>query len=322
MYDLLGYPALFDQLTAAGLDRFVERVQPACRCALTAEANADFTRWSQAIAALDVQPGLTTHFDQAAVAASSPHPMEVAANERLLRELMPWRKGPFELDGIVLDTEWRSDWKWDRIERAVDWPGATVLDVGSGNGYFGWRMLAAGAASVLGLDPFLLYIMQHAAVRRFVGAAPNHVLPLSDAVLTEPLRYFDVVLSMGVLYHRTSPIDHLTALGRAIRPGGKLILETLILDDSTETVLVPADRYAKMRNVWFLPSLPMLVRWLQRCGYKEIEHVDTTPTTTAEQRKTAWMDYESLSDFLSTDQRQTIEGYPPPLRAILTATKG
>jgi len=125
-----------------------------------------------------------------------------------------------------------------------------------------------------------------------------------------------------VLYHRTSPIDHLLALSRAMKPGGQLILETLIIDDPQETTLVPIDRYAKMRNVWFIPSLLMLRRWMDRCGYKHIQHIDTTATTSTEQRRTDWMNYESLVDYLDpSDSRKTIEGHPAPLRAIITARR-
>ncbi len=80
-----------------------------------------------------------------------------------------------------------------------------VLDVGCGNGYYGWRMLHIGARLVLGLDPFLLFLMQFEAVRKYAGAnCPHYVLPLTDADLPERLNLFDVTLSMGVLYHRTS----------------------------------------------------------------------------------------------------------------------
>ncbi len=32
-----------------------------------------------------------------------------------LQTFIPWRKGPFELFGIYIDSEWRSDWKWQRV---------------------------------------------------------------------------------------------------------------------------------------------------------------------------------------------------------------
>ena len=66
---------------------------------------------------------------------------------RHLHALQPWRKGPFSLFGVQIDTEWRSDWKWNRVAPHLSpLAGRRVLDVGCGNGYYGWRMCAAGAA--------------------------------------------------------------------------------------------------------------------------------------------------------------------------------
>lgn len=238
-----------------------------------------------------------------------------------LMKFHPWRKGPFRLFDIFIDCEWRSDWKWDRVRDAVELRNRSVLDVGSGNGYFGWRMLEAEASIVAGLDPFLLYVMQHEAIKRYAGPdLPNFVLPLGDNCITPRLRAFDVVFSMGVLYHRTSPIDHLQALHNALQPGGQLVLETLIIDHDREGVLMPQGRYAKMRNVWFLPGLSMLQLWLRRIGFRDIKIVDVTATTTDEQRSTEWMTFESLADFLDPhDHSKTVEGYPAPTRAIVTA---
>ena len=56
---------------------------------------------------------------------------------------------------------------------------------------------------------------------------------------------------MGVLYHRRSPIDHLLELKGCLQTGGELVLETLVIDGGLGEVLVPENRYAKMRNVWF-----------------------------------------------------------------------
>ena len=240
-----------------------------------------------------------------------------------LMRLRPWRKGPFQIAGTFIDSEWRSDWKWDRIAGCTDWRHRRVLDVGCGNGYFGWRMLAAGAESVLGLEPFLLYVVQHAAVRRLADpASPHAVVPLTDGCLQTCPGIFDPVVSMGVLYHRTGPVDHLLLLRNALKPGGVLILETLIIDDPEPRVLVPQDRYARMRNVWFIPSVPLLTRWLQRTGFRDVEVVDITPTTVQEQRSTDWMTFESLADCLSPhDPSRTVEGWPAPLRAVVRAVR-
>ena len=87
-------------------------------------------------------------------------------------------------------------------------------------------------------------------------------------------------------------------------------------------VLVPEDRYAQMRNVWFLPSVPALELWLRRAGFSDVKCVDVSITTVAEQRGTEWMKFQSLSDFLDPDDHsKTIEGLPAPMRAVITARK-
>lgn len=289
---------------------------------LTTDRHGLLPQWMQAWRDLPEIPVTSASFDRGAVAAHG----DLTDDERtaLREQLMvfhPWRKGPFELFGIKIDTEWRSDWKWDRVRQAVDLRDRMVLDVGCGNGYFGWRMLAAGAKLVAGLDPFLLYVMQHELLKKYFGADhPNFVLPVGDDCLPSRLHAFDVTFSMGVMYHRPGPIEHLQALHRSLKPGGRLILETLVVDSGELSVLVPDGRYAKMRNVWFLPSLSMLKLWLKRTGFRDAETVDVTRTTTQEQRRTEWMTFESLADFLDpADPSLTIEGYPAPLRAIVTA---
>ncbi|WP_100657378.1 tRNA 5-methoxyuridine(34)/uridine 5-oxyacetic acid(34) synthase CmoB [Alteromonas flava] len=240
----------------------------------------------------------------------------------LLKKFMPWRKGPFNVCDIHIDTEWRSDWKWDRvIPHIADLNNKTVLDVGCGSGYHLWRMLGANAKLVIGIDPTPLFLAQFYAIKHFYGDAPIHMLPLGIEEMPV-LNGFDSVFSMGVLYHRRDPIAFLTELKNQLKSGGQLILETLIVEGNADTVLMPTDRYAQMRNVWFLPSNEALKRWLSRLGFIDIHVVDTNLTSLDEQRKTEWMQNQSLSDFLDpTDSTKTIEGYPAPLRSVIVATK-
>ncbi len=243
--------------------------------------------------------------------------------ESCLRNLMPWRKGPYDLFGIHIDTEWRSDFKWDRLKSHIaPLQGRTVLDVGCGNGYHCWRMHAAGAKRVIGIDPSWKFLVQFRAIKHYIGPKPVELLPLGIEDLPRPMRIFDSVFSMGVFYHRRSPFDHLQELWDLLRPGGELILETLVIDGDTHQTLVPGERYAQMRNVWFLPSADALCSWLERIGFRSARCVDINQTSTLEQRATDWMRYHSLADFLDPiDQNLTIEGYPAPTRAIFIAQK-
>jgi tRNA (mo5U34)-methyltransferase len=320
--EFLSLARLAAQLHAWQLPEWQHQLVESSRNRLLPSSHGDYCRWQRAWQALPSAE--RTHFDArgntVAVRGICADTNEL---KRQLLQFHPWRKGPFELFEVPIDTEWRSDLKWNRLRGHVDFQDKKILDIGCGNGYYGWRMLAAGANLVLGCDPFLLYLAQHEVIRRYAGetGSMHCIMPLTDQELPDGMHFFDITLSMGVLYHRSSPIDHLQKLKSTLRPGGQLVLETLILAPADGQVLVPQDRYAKMRNVWFIPSLPMLERWLERTGYSEIRVVDQTATTTAEQRSTEWMTFESLENFLDPiDSSRTLEGYPAPVRAIVTAT--
>ena len=285
--------------------------------------HGDFKQWQKVLAHLPkTQPA---HIDlQSAVTIGNADELTEGARQRLevlLKQLMPWRKGPFDIHGLKIDTEWRSDWKWDRVlPHLAPLAHRTVLDVGCGSGYHLWRMRGAGAELVVGIDPSQLFFCQFQAIKHFHPDPAVHLLPIGIDEMPE-LKTFDTVFSMGVLYHRRSPLDFLQQLKNQLRPGGQLVLETLVVPGDAETVLVPTDRYAKMRNVWFIPSTAALELWLARLGFHDIRVVDLNQTSLLEQRATDWMQTESLVDFLDpTDHSKTIEGYPAPLRAVIVAT--
>lgn len=243
--------------------------------------------------------------------------------ELLLREFHPWRKGPYNLFGLEIDGEWRSDLKWDRlIPFITPLRGRYVLDVGCGNGYHGWRMAGEGAKMVVGIDPMLYYVMQFLSIQHYVQRPSVMVLPLGVDDLPAQFDFFDTVFSMGLLYHRRSPIHHLFQLKSFLKEDGELVLETLVIDNEYGEVLTPQDRYARMSNVWFIPSPKTLEIWLNRTGFRDIRLVDVTKTTSQEQRVTGWMGDQSLSDFLDPSNPDlTVEGYPAPQRAIFLARK-
>jgi tRNA (mo5U34)-methyltransferase len=314
------------RLRNAGMDAWADVVVEQIQQALAADRHGDLGRWRYLLERLPkVQ---TRDLDLSADLLRIGRGQEIDSETRKhifqsLRALQPWRKGPYDVFGIHIDTEWRSDWKWRRLKEGIQpLQGRKVLDVGCGSGYHAWRMAGEGAELVIGIDPSLLFLAQFVAIRHFMAEPPDvHFLPLGMEAVPENLAAFDSVFSMGILYHRRSPMDHLFDLKACLRPGGELVLETLVIEGDENAVLVPEGRYAKMRNVWFIPSVSALSNWLQRCGYRDIRVLDVTSTSTEEQRRTDWMAFESLADYLDPENHGfTVEGYPAPLRAVLVAS--
>lgn len=307
------------------LGRWLARLPEQVEAVWRQRPHGDLAGWREIVASLPVVELSGCHLDRARVTAGRPEDADDALRRRiggLLMGLHPWRKGPYEICGLTIDSEWRSDWKWQRLRGAIaPLRDRLVLDVGCGNGYHAWRMRGEGARLVIGIDPTQLFVLQFQALRHFLGAHhPVQVLPLGIETLPANLRAFDTVFSMGVFYHRRSPFAHLAELRGALREGGELVLETLVIEGGSGEVLVPPGRYAKMRNVWFIPSVATLVSWLQRAGFRRVRVVDVTPTSIREQRATAWMRFESLSDYLDpADPGRTLEGHPAPRRAVLLA---
>lgn len=280
-------------------------------------------RWDHAVKALpaSTQPGWTIE-DGAVCTASHLASDQTDALEQALSELMPWRKGPFLIGPVLLDTEWRSDWKWDRIAPHLEsLQDRLVLDVGCGSGYHLWRMREAGARQVLGIDPSLLYLKQFDAVQHYAQEAALHFLPLPMEALPESMQIFDTVFSMGVLYHRREPMTHLAELHQALRPGGELVLETLIMPGDGDASLAIGERYANMRNIYELPTVDHLENWVEAAGFDNVRTVSVEQTSLEEQRRSHWMQSHSLEQALRADDPSlTIEGYPRPTRAVVLAT--
>ena len=321
------YDDLFNFMRTNKLAPWLDTLIPLLESKLQENPHGDLARWLTAYNQLPEIQADEILLDQSRVGASAAHGLDELTRTQLdsaLRGLTPWRKGPFELFGTHIDTEWRSDWKWDRIKSHISpLRNRVILDVGCGSAYHCWRMLGEGALNVIGIDPNFLLLFQFEAIKKYCGPdAAIHLLPVRMEDVTPQLEAFDTTFSMGVLYHRRSPIDHLLELKGTLRQGGELVLETLVCDGELGYSLMPEDRYAMMRNVWYLPSIPTLELWLRRAGFKDIRCVESNQTSLEEQRTTEWMLFQSLKDYLDpNDINKTIEGYPAPVRATFIATK-
>jgi len=302
MPDLIRFDALASQLSGLGLEHWIESLEAICNARMSASAHGDFNRWQEILLTLET---------------AAP-----ADRKALLLQLAPWRKGPFRVGGVEIDSEWRSDLKWSRVADSIEpLAGRKVLDVGCGNGYYALEIRKAGADLVIGVDPTLLFVMQFVAVNQFVKDPAVFVVPLRLEELPPANNAFDTTFSMGVLYHQRSPVDHLRQLRTTLRPGGQLVLETIFVPGEESYACTPSDRYARMRNVWLLPTIAELTTWMRRSGYRDIDVIDTSITSIDEQRSTEWMSFESLREALDPDDpSRTIEGWPAPRRAVVTAT--
>jgi len=321
---MIDFRPFYQQIATTNLSDWLETL-PLQLKEWETQTHGDYAKWSKIV---DFLPDL--HADEidlkSAVKSDRTPPLSEGEKQRIihhLKQLMPWRKGPYHLFGIHVDCEWRSDFKWDRVlPHLAPLQGRTILDVGCGSGYHMWRMVGEGAKMVVGIDPTELFLCQFEAVRKLLNNDRRaNLIPLGIEQM-QPLAAFDTVFSMGVLYHRKSPLDHLSQLKNQLVKGGELVLETLVVDGDVNTVLVPADRYAKMKNVYFIPSVAALINWLEKVGFTNVRCVDVATTTLEEQRKTDWLENESLIDFLDPNNHsKTIEGYQAPKRAVILANK-
>lgn len=320
---MIDYQDLYHDTKDTALEPLMSHLRPQIEAGLCSTRWGDLPRWLDALAQMPAARASVIDLHEG---VSVGHPDDLTPGEltRLLEQLqrlIPWRKGPLSVFGIDIDTEWRSDWKWARVAPHIrPLSNRLVLDVGCGNGYYALRMHGAGARRVIGIDPSPRFVVQFEMIKKYLGAVPVHILPVGIEALPATCAVFDTTFSMGVFYHRRSPMDHLRELKNTLVPGGELVLETLVIEGSLGDVLVPEGRYAMMNNVWFIPSSLTLLSWMNKCGFRHARVVDETTTTTSEQRSTPWMTFHSLANFLDPDDpTRTIEGHPAPRRAVFVA---
>ena len=251
-------------------------------------------------------------------------PQEKATIHQVALQLKNWKKGPFNLFGISIDSEWRSDLKWRRLRQQVgSLTGQVVLDIGCNNGYFMYRMAEAGAKEILGIDPTGHFKAQFELIQSFARTPGLHFELFGIEQLSAFHGVFDTVFSMGILYHHPHPLQQLQDIYGVLKSGGKLVLETIGIAGDGPTALCPPNRYAQMKNIWFLPTLPTLLHWMKRAQFQQVEVISTEWGGEQEQRSTPWSAPVSYRDFLHPNNPQlTIEGHPAPQRFIVSGVKG
>lgn len=235
--------------------------------------------------------------------------------EEVARLLKPWRKGPFEIGNLFIDSEWQSFIKYNLLKPHLHLENKIIGDIGCNNGYYMFRMLEEKPKKIVGFDPSPLFNLQFDFINRFIKSDITYEL-LGVEHTAHYFHTFDTLFCLGVLYHRSDPISTLKTLKQSLNPGGELILDTFIIEGDEPIALSPM-RYAKMKNIYFIPTLKTLQNWCESANFKNFELLEIKATDLSEQRKTDWIEGESLNNFLNEDRTMTIEGHPAPLRAYV-----
>jgi len=241
--------------------------------------------------------------------------------EELAKAHIPWRKGPFAINNLMIDTEWRSNIKYDLLRPYFDINDKIVGDIGCNNGYYLFRMLEENPKRLVGFDPSAIFYTQFKFINHFIKSDIIY-----EMLGVEHIEYyhhkFDILFCLGVLYHRSDPIAMLKSLYNSLNKNGELILDTFMIDGDDEIALTPNKRYSKIPNIYFIPTIPALINWCKRAGFSRVEVLETMVTTADEQRATKWVYEQSLEDFLDpNDSSKTVEGYPAPKRVYIKAFK-
>ncbi|MFK7794886.1 MAG: tRNA 5-methoxyuridine(34)/uridine 5-oxyacetic acid(34) synthase CmoB [Gammaproteobacteria bacterium] len=321
------YAHLYESTTLSNHSNWKFLLEKTLQSAFLKPSHGHFPKWQSAVNQLAIANSTHYKFDSPIIEIGNYNDLTDQQHETILESLNalhPWRKGPFNFFGTHIDTEWRCDKKWKRIQNYLpSLKDKTILDVGCGNGYYMLRMLGDGAKNVIGVDPTLVFLAQYYGLIQCLDRNINaHLLPIPFEELPTQINQFDYVFSMGVLYHRRDPLKHLKRLLKHTRVGGRALIETLVIDVEQSTQLIPQDRYAGMRNVWSVPSPSLVKSWLHQSGYDNIQLHNIQTTQAEEQRATQWMQNYSLINFLNpNDHGKTIEGHPAPTRAIFSARR-
>jgi tRNA (mo5U34)-methyltransferase len=235
--------------------------------------------------------------------------------------MKPWRKGPFQFNELFIDSEWQSQIKYNLLEPYFDLKDKIVGDIGCNNGYYLFRMLSQKPKKLIGFDPSAIYYSQFQFINHFLKS--DIVYELLGVEHVEFYEHkFDTLFCLGVLYHRSDPVAMLKSLFKGLNKGGELILDTFMIDGEDEMCLTPKDRYSKIPNIYFVPTVNALKNWCYRAGFETVEVLEIMKTELNEQRKTEWIDTQSLEDFLDpNDPAKTVEGYPAPKRVYIKAVK-
>ena len=269
----------------------------------------------------------TSGFSEGPVKIGAPNDLSEAQRvqvQQALKAFCPWKKGPFDFFGTTIDAEWRSDWKWDRIQPHIQaLHGRKVADIGCHNGYFMFRMADQQPLQVIGFEPVAKHFWNFQLIQNLIQQENLAFELLGVEHIDHYPSYFDTIFCLGILYHHTDPVGLLRKMHKALSHRGEIIIDCQGIPGDEPVALTPRGRYAQARGIWFLPTQSCLEHWMTRAGFTKLRCIFAAPLSIEEQRRTPWANINSLKDFLDpADASRTIEGYPAPWRYYIVAQRG
>jgi len=179
-------------------------------------------------------------------------------NDRALRARNAWRRLASGLppSGEIVSPEVPNDLYQAHLSLYVFAGGLargkTVLDVACGTGYGCARLIAGGAARVVGIerDPWSLRYARRRLGRHgltFLAGEPGEL----SGDLADDLGTFDLVVAMGALPRVDDPDRALSGIARHLAPGGSLLAALPpILDGQTLALHQARPRERSSRYLW------------------------------------------------------------------------
>lgn len=191
----------------------------------------------------------------------------------------------------------------------VDLSGRSVLDIGAWNGFFSFEAKRRGASRVLATDSYCwshpdiqgreTFDIARSTLGLEVGAREIDVIDLSAEIVGE----FDVVLYLGVFYHRYDAIE---TLAKAARLAKQLLVVETHLElrdiDVPAMVFFPGRELANDPTNWWGPNEHCIKALLLGHGFEEIE-ITAHPAGSNRAIFHAWRSAEARITKLTEDQR-------------------
>jgi len=115
---MIDFSEAYDDISNSDLSPWMERLPGDIEATFSNYSHGELKQWHQLLSELvQITPSDLEINTNVSVGNENNLTAEQAhlLTEQLMK-LHPWRKGPFHIHGLHIDTEWRSDWKWQRIK--------------------------------------------------------------------------------------------------------------------------------------------------------------------------------------------------------------